>query len=75
MQLYRATVYRLARQYQQVEVEASSEEEARLLMIAQAETRLWIDDDSWDYEFLDMESPDESQPDWIREWDAHPTVN
>ena len=75
MTLYRATVYRLARQYQQVEVEAASEEEARLLMIAEADDARWIDDDSWDWDFLDMETPDETKPDWIREWDDHPTVN
>ena len=75
MTLYRATVYRLARQYQQVEVEAASEEEARLLMIAEADDARWIDDDCWDWDFLDMETPDETRPDWIREWDAHPTVN
>jgi len=75
MTLYRATIYRTTRQYQQVEVEASSEAEAMLFMVAEAEACRWIDDDSWDYEFLDMETPDETRPDWIREWDAHPTVN
>ena len=75
MTLYRATVYRTTRQYQQVEVEASNEGEARLSMIAEADGGRWIDDDSWEYDFLDMETPDETQPDWIREWDAHPTVN
>jgi hypothetical protein len=44
-------------------------------MICEGGRNRWIDDDSWDYEFLDMESPDETRPDWIREWDAHPTVN
>jgi hypothetical protein len=75
MTLYRATVYRTTRQYQQVEVEAANDEVARLFMIAEADDARWIDDDSWDWDFLDMETPDETRPDWIREWDAHPTVN